>query len=744
MYFLIIILVCGGCRKDIDDHYKRPDYLLGNAYEFLQKRGNFTLFLDAVERSSFKDALDGRGIYSVFAPSDEAFRAYMVQQGKTSVSDFTVEELELLVGFHIVEFAYKRDDFLAFTQTATSETPEEGTGYAHRFKTLAREGVKTILEPNSEKTIQVFQQEKFLPVISTTLLKKKRSPNFEAEYKFFFPNVNWRGDNNQFYVAGASVLESGIPIDNGYMYVIDKVMDPLKTVYDELSSPEFQNDYSLFLTMYNRFSNFEFDQDLTKLYAQPGDSLFLLHHYLKPTTKRDLPDIADEWTLDRKDNEFERRMRFTFNSFIPNNEAMQNYITSYFDEVTDQKEVPLLSLFYLLSSHIADRKEIILPCDIDKGIEGNFGETWPIKSTDVKERKFCSNGLIYGINTVLEPAIFSMVTEPLFKYKRFSTMANLYHRTNNLMPLVDAERDYTLFLLNNTDARETYGYSVDYNGNPGNEDVLGGRVKIKRYRNWEKDEYEIVDMNDGEQGTLVRMQTVEGLVEESNSRAFYATKQPFYYIYSDAGRIYGEDKAALDLKNKYVYEYPNGSGSGYVYEVENKFNANKENIGRAIYEDPKYRKFYQALLRAELIKLTNLGSNESIVEGTKFNMEWLNGDRYMVFAPVNSALDESLLPVDSLELDNYLRFHFVSLDANKIDDYILPNYGYEQELQTRLSFSVVDFAKLKINFVDDKRLRITNSDNQSAFTDGDIPFFATDGVIMGIDKMIMPGKYNKE
>ena len=229
-FLVLVVILLGGCQDDIDKHYERPTYLLGSTYEFLEKRGNFTLFLEAVDKTPFKTGLDGSGLFTVFAPADDAVKAYLSKIGKTSLLNLDPIELEVLIGYHIVEFSYKPDDFLGFTKTASSEKPEEADGYAHRFKTLAREGIRKRLV--GDDNVEVFSQEKFLPVISTTLLKEKRSPDYEGDYRFFFPDVTWKGDNKQFYVAGASVLESGIPADNGYVYVVDKVLEPLPTIYD--------------------------------------------------------------------------------------------------------------------------------------------------------------------------------------------------------------------------------------------------------------------------------------------------------------------------------------------------------------------------------------------------------------------------------------------------------------------------------------------------------------------------------
>ncbi len=738
MYFLILsVVLCGGCRKDIDAHYDRPTYLLGNTYEFLKKRGDFNLFLEAVDRSQFKGGLNGGGLFTVFVPTDEAITAYLKEIGKPSLKDLSNEELNLLIGYHIVEFSYKPSDFLGFTKTSSSEEPKEPDGYAYRFKTLARNGVVEYLHPEFGNPIKVFQKEKFLPVISTTLLKTKRSPDYEGDYKFFFPNVNWKGNKDQFYLTDASVLESGIPVDNGYVYVVDKVIKPLETVYDAFDD---KPAYSLFKDLYNQFALFEYDKDATSDYASAGDSLFSFRHYLRPSGVPDLPDLSDEWTVPVNYHDFEARMRMTFNSFVPNNETILAYCNEYFANEKDPNKLPLLTLYYLLSAHVPYDQQIVLPSDFDKGVEGLFGEKWDLTKDELFDPQFCSNGLFYGIKKVLEPAIFSMITQPLFKYDRFSIMATLFHKTQNMLPLVDTDRDYTLFLLSNSDLNETYGFSLDYNGNPTSLDLLGDRIKVFCYQDWKKGDKEIREMHSGEQFSIVKSQIVEGFVDNgSQDRNFFMTKEPFTYVYQDAGRMYYEDNSPIavvaDGRFK-PFEYEGGTGRGMVYEVSNKLEKEKENVAQILRQTNV--KFFQALVGAGLVKFENLDENGSITTDTRFLMEWLGGERCMVFAPTNDALDESRLPTDSLVLDKYLKSHFISTDQNGVEQYILPNLGVEKTYNTKASLSLAVFETLKINFVDSKRLRLENTNKKTTYTDGEIPTFASDGLVYGIVDMIMP------
>lgn len=738
-YFKIILItlisayVFTGCKSEIDGYFERPDYLKGNSYEFLKEKGNYTQFLKALEMTGYKDALDGRGLFSVFAPDDDAFSRYFKKFGKSSLTDFNIDSLKVLISYHIIEYSFNREDFLAFTKTSSAEEVEPGDGSNYKFETLAQEKIKMMEDPDKKKTVKVFNEKKFLPIISTTLLKTQESHNFEEDYKLFFPSIKWQGDKDKLYVANAAVTEAGTPVDNGYIYLVNEVISPLNTVYNNL---EQDDDYRVFRETYDRFAYMHYDADITKNYAALGDSLFLFYHHLPHTTGDDLADIAQEWTVSKLENDYESRLKYSYNCFAPKNDVFVDFMNSYFEGVSHYSEVPLLKIYYLLKSHVTNRQKLILPSLIDKGIEGAYGEKWNLKRSNISKYELCSNGVIYGIDRILEPAVFTMVMQPFFKYPYFNTMLNIAHKQGTFTTMVDPEREFTVFAIKDDVLKEKYGYAVDLNGNPESNDKINGRVLIKEYTS-EKD-HGIRNMSAEEQSNFINTQIVQGYVDHTSSkgRFFYPTREPFHFIYTENGNIYGEDGNSISPEASWKFDYKNGGGRGIVYQVDDKFKSNKENVGMTLFkESNKFQKFYEALLNAKLIEPLPKGV-ENYADITGMEMSWLKGERVMLFAPTNDAWDETVIPTDSLELDNFLKFFFIPMKENKISDYILPKYGVPGKFDTRHSYSPAVKAKLDINFVDDKRLRITNEGGKSVITDGEIPYFAKDGIIYGITNLL--------
>lgn len=46
---IVLFSALWGCEDKMEKYYERPDWLRGNAYEIMQERGNFSMFLSAID-----------------------------------------------------------------------------------------------------------------------------------------------------------------------------------------------------------------------------------------------------------------------------------------------------------------------------------------------------------------------------------------------------------------------------------------------------------------------------------------------------------------------------------------------------------------------------------------------------------------------------------------------------------------------------------------------------------------------
>lgn len=706
---LVFICILCSCKDEMDKYYERPRYLRGNAYEFMQSAGNFTCFLKAADLTGWSRTLNGYGLCTVMAPDDEAFKTYL--NGR-NLEDIPLEELSVLVAYHIIENAFNTDKFLGFTMTRPEEKPTVGSGNCFKYKTFSRDPAGAVFDPVTKRTLNVFNREKFLPVVSSRIFKSKGCSNPEENYRYFFPEVDWVGADEKLYVQNASVKEYGLPTDNGYIYVLNRVAEPLPNLYQTLSS---QSDYSDFVKLCDKFASVKEDKDLTDLYATPGDTMYVYEHGV-------LPHLYSEWTYHNEVNSSERYydkfMKYAYNCFTPNNQAWQAFHNKYLSAYPSMEEVPLTTLYYILKNHVKEKEEILFPEVIregGRGINGEYGEKWYVNPENIKYHKWCANGLMYGIDYVLEPVLFKTVCAPVFLNPNFGVMTQMYHATTEFPQLIDQTPDrYTLFILSDTTFRRDYDMTLD-NGAPN----VFGDEKIR-----EGTEEYVVDKIRVD----VQSHVVYGAIRNLSKRAFYATQNPLTYIYTNDGMIYGENGGEVSVLNK--WDENNGVVNGVVYEIDYKFSKNPDEWNIVYWLKQNYLEFYTKLVEAEMIDSKDVFTS-------------LVGDRAIIFAPTDETLRTAVLPTDKVALADYLSYYFVSLNQNKISDYFLPDYGALElsgstlQLQTLQKNAVTKVpAELIVKQYNEKSIKVSNLAGDEIETDGEIPFFASNGLIYGIRSLI--------
>ena len=74
MRYLLLLLFLSSflfsCENKMDEHYEKPEWLKGTAWEVLSNEygGKFSMFLEAAELSGFKPILDGKSVATVMSP----------------------------------------------------------------------------------------------------------------------------------------------------------------------------------------------------------------------------------------------------------------------------------------------------------------------------------------------------------------------------------------------------------------------------------------------------------------------------------------------------------------------------------------------------------------------------------------------------------------------------------------------------------------------------------------------------
>ncbi len=154
------------------------DQLMG---EYIETSEDCSIFYELAETTGNASFIKAYGTYTCFVPTNSAFETYFTDNGKTSLSDFSSDELQNLFKYHIINDTIRTQDFTDgkmsspsmngryITSGATIEGTsayytlnkqaliteaniEVGNGIIHKLKTVLDPPVKSVAEKIEENS----------------------------------------------------------------------------------------------------------------------------------------------------------------------------------------------------------------------------------------------------------------------------------------------------------------------------------------------------------------------------------------------------------------------------------------------------------------------------------------------------------------------------------------------------------------------------------------------------------------
>lgn len=726
-FLILASLLVFSCQSELEKYYELPEWLKGNAYQLLESKGNFTQFLEAVELAGFQDVISGKGIITIMAPTDEAFTAYLSKKGYASVKDIPIDELKKLVGFHFVYYAYDKSRFANYRPEGISDnTVFSDAGLYYKFRTKSSSPIETVTDlttaPGQDpQQVNVYHKERFLPVLSSYLFETKQ---IEAarNYQYFYPNTTWDGDNGGFCVSNANVLDYQLVTDNGYVYTLNKVLDPLETIHTELETIE---DFSLFRQLYDKFQDFQLDDDLTLEYGN-GQNLYLYYH-------TDLPKISSEWTYNGEDSypdyaDLSTLGRKAYNLFAPTNQSLTTFFNEfwkdYYNSITD---ISFLPIKYLLDNHVYEG-DIVFPEEIEKGkIKTKFGNAIQFNTSDVSVKTLCVNGTLYGLNNLMVPSMYQSVTGPLFQDPNYMMLLYMVDKTELMLSLASSEVSFNFFLPSDRVIQQntTIGGSglLYSNGNP---NKFGEQsVDIESDAGYSPMSYSAMN-------NFVKNHISSKLMTTVGNQKVYKTLNSFQYLLiEDDSKAYSSDVYNNYHSTPSIIASTSTWSNGKSYKIDS--------------EDSKSLVMDLSLFKDQITKNTPEGFEKfkDLVELSQLHLQtpsfsFLQGNRYIVLVPTNEAIEAGMssIPTESAEtMANYLKSYFIDVTKSGFNDYPFPGAGIQGELTTFFKTETNEWAKLTL--IDTGTgLQIKDSKGNVVNVVGVFPRIYSDGAAYVIDGLL--------
>jgi len=453
---MLLITGITACRKEAwDEYYGRPDTLESPIYQVLQSKGNFTHLLAAIDKAGYKNTLSGAGYWTLFAPHDSAFQVYFKEAGIAGVAQMDSITCQKIVTYCLVFNAFKKDrvdDYQSNSGWVPNTTFKRRTA---NYKGIY-EGTNTAGAPvkaiSSNRNnlggifwVEADNNNKHLPIFTDTFFNARAIP--AADYSYFYPAASFKGFN----VADGSVVMQDIPAENGVIHVINKVITPLASIDEYLSS---KPDYSEFKKLFDKYLvNYVLNPVMTQRYknltGKSDDVYTKVYNGLLAFSPN------NENYLKVQDNDAQRD---GYTLFVPKNDVLLNYIQNVLlEHYQNLDQIPVNILYDFINAHMWQSS--VWPSKFNNTFS-YLGEPARFNATaDIIDKQILSNGFFYGTNKVQEANVFSTVYSKVYLDPNYSYMNRLLDQDLK-STITNPNQQYVMLMVSNQ-AWNDAGYFAD-------------------------------------------------------------------------------------------------------------------------------------------------------------------------------------------------------------------------------------------------------------------------------------------
>lgn len=411
--FLAFLLLLNGCT-DKDVYYQRPEWLEPPIYEVLKQKGNFKMYLQCVDTTLYASVLKGAGLYTVFAPNDEAFSAFLSSRGYTSVKNIPLTEIEKIVAYSI---CYSTTSFDSIGVMGNFKYKTQYYALPYRDPEYNNEWVVDQTMTNNWSTS--YNNYKFIPAFTNTFFTSFNPPLSATDYNVFFPNVTFTGKN----IQGGEIVKADMRAENGIIHEVSTVNLPLDNLADILKKPE----NSLFKSLVDAKDTY-------------GDYLFRTYiEVTSPTTLKSLQKIMPKENIEKifikmyvglnyslnLENVIDESGRYTpeksgYTLILPSESALNNYLQKrVLKYYTSKNELPQEIIRTLIQAHMIP--SLVWPATYANTVNGNGdylngsgSSGLKFSESSITGATLASNGFVYQSNQVIKSRIFESVYSEIF------------------------------------------------------------------------------------------------------------------------------------------------------------------------------------------------------------------------------------------------------------------------------------------------------------------------------------------
>ena len=699
LFPLLFLLFFVSCKDEMDKNpkYQKPVWLEGKVYTVAKSIPEISLFSKCVARAGIDKLLDKSGLYTLMAPTDEAVNAYLAANNYKSIEDIDTLELKRLVEIHILLNPWSKDQLRQLNTNGWIDQDNEDT----RYTGYKRESL-LIPDNRDYKVLEVAGQ---LPVISRTgnatrkvySAYSKYVPLFYSEYmgysnvsssdfKFYYDRTF---ENSEIYYGGAKMLSSGEDLnndgivdesyaaENGYVYLIDRVIEPLKSAEEllfETGTSSYQ--FSSFGDLINKYAVFNYNKVAT--YAQEGASDGLSVDNLYDIS---YPNLA--FAIGNENTHSTPSYSIAYHNalFAPTNTAYTDFENNVLGKGDDYyggfNTIPNVLKTLILNYHMAKWTPYYPSQAGPNGTQyNNAGDRIDLSDVNILKKYYGSNCTFVGIDKVLVPDILLSVAAPVILRQSYSYFfASIYQ--SGLFPVLDnLNTTYSLFAIPDEALEADSSLFITYS-----DDLFAGfKILTSRAYNRTSEAFQNIPSR-ASSGTslrsLINGQIALGVPQGICKKEFLRTLSGYYISFDrENGQVWGGDSTKFgfmgdsvmvlhyhkELSENFGSSYGVSPANGKTFSVDHWMQFPKVVFSYGSLRNNENQLFYQLIVKAGLIN------------STTSRLNFLNeGDALTVFVPSDSALKAigaETMATDKLK--ELILSHFIT-GANLFTDNVLRN-----------------------------------------------------------------------
>ena len=383
---LVLCLLTISCRDD--DYFEVSGEHQSTILENLKAEEEFSMMTQAMQLTGFEEVVGTNGLYTVFAPTNEAFQSFLSENGYASLNEVEPQVLRDVIEYHVVTYMLFSFDF------------EKGK----------------------------FQDNK----------SNGRYPTFGG--KRLQVDVDGAGtDVSKFAIntrqneVNAVLGKINIEARNGAIHAVEEVLMP---------SPDFER---LFVVKED-LSNFEKFLDLFTLYDY--DVRFDDQGLPNDTVVQKTSLLNLDWRNESNLTTLFAPNDPAFAQYYAENPGLHNLDTA---KTATQKNVLTGDIIEYLTEYHMVNEDITAPAGTFTSSGRNEKDKITIAPEDVAEQHTASNGYIYELNKVKEPPFFNTVsgTAMLNNVGQLDSFAVALKWTAMLEKYMEPGKNATIFMPTN-------------------------------------------------------------------------------------------------------------------------------------------------------------------------------------------------------------------------------------------------------------------------------------------------------